>query len=46
VTYRIQNGFDHRKIHRSVVIMKMVFPEAAGIMFGAFASNHRNFFID
>jgi len=35
VTYRIQNGFDHRKVHLSVVIMKMVFPEAAGIMFTA-----------
>ena len=35
VTYRIQNGFDHRKIHLSVVIQKMVFPEAAGIMFTA-----------
>ena len=35
VTYRIQNGFDHRKVHLSVVIQKMVFPEAAGIMFTA-----------
>jgi len=35
VTYRIHNGFDHRKVHLSVVIQKMVFPEAAGIMFTA-----------
>ncbi len=35
VTYRIQNGFDHRKVHLSVVIQKMVFPEAAGILFTA-----------
>ena len=35
VTYRIQNGFAHRKVHLSVVIQKMVFPEAAGIMFTA-----------
>ena len=35
VTYRIQNGFDHRKIHLSVVIQRMVFPQAAGIMFTA-----------
>lgn len=35
VTYRIQNSFDHRKVHLSVVIQKMVFPEAAGIMFTA-----------
>jgi pyruvate,water dikinase len=35
VTYRIQNGFDHNKVHLSVVIQKMVFPKAAGIMFTA-----------
>ncbi|MFC0904927.1 phosphoenolpyruvate synthase [Clostridium sp. MT-14] len=35
VIYRIQNGFDHRKVYLSVVIQKMVFPEAAGIMFTA-----------
>ena len=35
MTYRIQNGFDHRKVHLSVVIQKMVFPEAAGILFTA-----------
>lgn len=35
VTYRIQNGFDHRKVHLAVVIQRMVFPEAAGIMFTA-----------
>ena len=35
VTYRIQNGFDHNKVLLSVVIQKMVFPEASGIMFTA-----------
>ena len=35
VTYRIQNGFDHRKVHLSVVVQRMVFPQAAGIMFTA-----------
>ena len=35
VTYRIQNDFDHRKVYLSVVIQKMVFPQAAGIMFTA-----------
>jgi len=35
VVYRIQNGFDHRKVALSVVIQKMVFPEAAGILFTA-----------
>ncbi|GBG57829.1 putative phosphoenolpyruvate synthase [Sporomusaceae bacterium FL31] len=35
VTYRIQNGFDHRKVHLSVVVQKMVFPQMAGILFTA-----------
>jgi pyruvate,water dikinase len=35
IMYRLQNGFDHRQVHLSVVIQKMVFPEAAGIMFTA-----------
>ena len=35
VTYRIQNGFDHRKVHMSVVVQKMVFPHVAGILFTA-----------
>ncbi|HET8841370.1 MAG TPA: phosphoenolpyruvate synthase, partial [Ktedonobacteraceae bacterium] len=35
VIYRMQNGFDHHKVHLSVVIQKMVFPEAAGILFTA-----------
>lgn len=35
VIYRIQNGFDHRKIHLAVVVQKMVFPQAAGILFTA-----------
>ncbi|RKD33318.1 phosphoenolpyruvate synthase [Lacrimispora algidixylanolytica] len=35
VTYRIQNGFDHRKVYLSVVVQKMVFPQVAGILFTA-----------
>ncbi len=35
VTYRIQNGFDHRKVQLAVVVQKMVFPQASGIMFTA-----------
>ncbi len=35
VTYRIQNGFDHRKVHLAVVVQKMVFPQVAGILFTA-----------
>lgn len=35
VTYRIENCFDHRKVQLAVVVQKMVFPEASGIMFTA-----------
>ncbi|QBD78148.1 phosphoenolpyruvate synthase [Ktedonosporobacter rubrisoli] len=35
VTYRIQNSFDHRKVRLAVVIQRMIFPQAAGIMFTA-----------
>ncbi|WP_312810911.1 phosphoenolpyruvate synthase [Sedimentibacter sp.] len=35
VVYRMQNGFDHNKVHLSVVIQRMVFPESSGIMFTA-----------
>ncbi|WP_025846727.1 phosphoenolpyruvate synthase [Paenibacillus ehimensis] len=35
VIYRIQNGFDHSKVYLSVVVQRMVFPQAAGIMFTA-----------
>ncbi len=35
VIYRIQNGFDHRKVWLAVVIQKMIFADKAGIMFTA-----------
>ncbi|MEP6732494.1 MAG: rifamycin-inactivating phosphotransferase [bacterium] len=35
VTYRLKNGFDHRKVHMAVVVQQMVFPQAAGILFTA-----------
>jgi pyruvate,water dikinase len=35
VIYRLQNGFDHKKIFLAVVIQEMIFPDAAGIMFTA-----------
>ncbi|MHB1415324.1 MAG: phosphoenolpyruvate synthase [Chloroflexota bacterium] len=35
VIYRLQNGFDHRKVHLAVVVQKMVFPQVAGILFTA-----------
>ncbi|MBY3620944.1 phosphoenolpyruvate synthase [Acinetobacter sp. CUI P1] len=35
VIYRIQNGFDHRQVYLSVIVQKMVFPQASGILFTA-----------
>ena len=35
VTYRLRNGFDHRKVHMAVVVQRMLFPRAAGILFTA-----------
>ncbi|MEV4177172.1 rifamycin-inactivating phosphotransferase [Nonomuraea sp. NPDC049709] len=35
VTYRLRNGFDHRKVRMAVVVQRMVFPDAAGILFTA-----------
>ena len=33
VAYRMRNGFDHRQVRMAVVVQKMVFPDAAGVMF-------------
>ncbi|MEK4358172.1 phosphoenolpyruvate synthase [Paenibacillus sp. FSL M7-1455] len=35
VMYRMQNGFDHRQVYLSVIVQKMVFPQASGILFTA-----------
>jgi len=35
VTYRLRNGFDHRKVRMAVVVQRMVFPRSAGILFTA-----------
>src|SRR6202022_1409614 len=35
VTYRMRNGLHHRKAHMAVVVQRMVFPQAAGILFTA-----------
>ncbi|WP_409362974.1 rifamycin-inactivating phosphotransferase [Asanoa ferruginea] len=35
VTYRVRNGFDHRKVSMAVVVQRMVFPQASGILFTA-----------
>ncbi|KJS13303.1 MAG: phosphoenolpyruvate synthase [Peptococcaceae bacterium BRH_c8a] len=35
VIYRMQNGFDHSQVYLSVIVQKMVFPQASGILFTA-----------
>ncbi|MEH7452713.1 phosphoenolpyruvate synthase [Gottfriedia acidiceleris] len=35
VIYRMQNEFEHNQVYLSVVIQKMVFPQASGILFTA-----------
>ncbi|WP_255638471.1 rifamycin-inactivating phosphotransferase [Amycolatopsis sp. DSM 110486] len=35
VTYRLRNGFDHRRVHMAVVVQRMVLSEASGILFTA-----------
>ncbi|MBU5347307.1 phosphoenolpyruvate synthase [Paenibacillus lautus] len=48
VIYRMQNGFDHRQVYLSVVVQRMVFPEASGILFNAdpMTSNRKLLSID
>ena len=35
VTYRQRNGFGHRRVQMAVVVQRMVFPQAAGVLFTA-----------
>ena len=35
VIYRMRNGVDHQKVHMAVVVQRLVFPQAAGILFTA-----------
>ncbi|MEK4435962.1 phosphoenolpyruvate synthase [Paenibacillus sp. FSL K6-2862] len=35
VIYRMQNGFDHSQVYLAVIIQKMIFPQASGILFTA-----------
>ncbi len=35
VIYRMQNGFDHSQVSLSVIVQRMVFPQASGILFTA-----------
>jgi len=48
VIYRMHNGFDHREVYVSVIVQKMVFPQASGILFTAdpMTSNRKLLSID
>ncbi|MEH7482328.1 phosphoenolpyruvate synthase [Neobacillus drentensis] len=48
VIYRMQNGFDHSQIYLSVIVQRMVFPQASGILFTAdpITSNRKLLSID
>ncbi|MGG1679682.1 phosphoenolpyruvate synthase [Neobacillus sp. NRS-1170] len=48
VIYRIQNRFDHRQVYLSVIVQRMVFPQASGILFTAdpISSNRKLLSID
>jgi len=48
VIYRMQNGFDHSQVYLSVIIQRMVFPQASGILFTAdpMTSNRKLLSID
>lgn len=35
VAYRLQHGIDHRQVEMGVVVQRMLFPQAAGILFTA-----------
>ena len=48
VIYRMQNGFDHSQVYLSVIVQRMVFPQASGILFTAdpLTSNRKLLSID
>ncbi|GLV64667.1 phosphoenolpyruvate synthase [Bacillus mycoides] len=48
VIYRMQNGFEHNQVSICVVVQKMVFPQASGILFTAdpITSNRKVLSID
>ena len=48
VIYRIQNRFDHSQVYLSVIVQRMVFPHASGILFTAdpITSNRKLLSID
>lgn len=48
VIYRMKNGFEHRQVYLSVIVQRMVFPQASGILFTAdpMTSNRKLLSID
>lgn len=48
VIYRMQNGFDHSHVYLAVIVQRMVFPQASGILFTAdpMTSNRKVISID
>ncbi|MEH7418767.1 phosphoenolpyruvate synthase [Neobacillus drentensis] len=48
IIYRMQNGFDHSQVYISVIVQRMVFPQASGILFTAdpITSNRKLLSID
>ncbi|WP_018759206.1 phosphoenolpyruvate synthase [Paenibacillus terrigena] len=48
IIYRMQNGFDHSQVYLSVIVQRMVFPLASGILFTAdpITSNRKLLSID
>ncbi|MCM2535814.1 phosphoenolpyruvate synthase [Neobacillus pocheonensis] len=48
VIYRMQNGFDHSQVYLSVIVQRMIFPQASGILFTAdpVSSNRKLLSID
>jgi len=48
VIYRMQNGFDHSHVYLAVIVQRMVFPQASGILFTAdpITSNRKVISID
>ncbi|WNC12429.1 phosphoenolpyruvate synthase [Brevibacillus brevis] len=48
VIYRMQNGFDHSQVLLSVIVQRMVFPQASGVLFTAdpITANRKQLSID
>ncbi|QQK75405.1 phosphoenolpyruvate synthase [Salicibibacter cibarius] len=48
VIYRMKNGFDHSQVYLSVIVQRMVFPQASGVLFTAdpITSNRKLLSID